>query len=114
MEFEHELKPSDDAIIVSAVSDNLIGHENPAETQRSLLELRELLRTLNVSVHSEFIQNKKKRLGGHQISCTSINHRKNQQKIIPITKRRSKRKIIFFVFEYRMNRGFCFIYKDSQ
>lgn len=47
------------ATLVSIVCDSFKGHKNLKETERSLGELRELLRTLSIECGEHFIQNKK-------------------------------------------------------
>ncbi|MFZ4712386.1 MAG: GTPase HflX [Bacteriovoracaceae bacterium] len=47
------------ATLVSVVCDSLDGHKTEIDTNRSLIELRELLRTLGIKFASQHIQNKK-------------------------------------------------------
>lgn len=56
---EFRIPLDSDAALVSVVCDSLQGHETEAETQRSLEELKELLRTLGLNFKDHYIQNKK-------------------------------------------------------
>ncbi len=56
---EFKIDRAQKAALVSIVCPNFEYHQNEEECQRSLTELRELLRTLNISVGQQFIQNKK-------------------------------------------------------
>ena len=47
------------ATLVSIVCDSLDGHKTEVDTNRSLIELKELLRTLGIKYASHFVQNKK-------------------------------------------------------
>jgi len=64
MEVDYSLIPKDKAMIVSVVSENMEGHKNEADTLRSLAELKDLLKTLDVQCCGEFHQNRKKLVSG--------------------------------------------------
>jgi GTP-binding protein HflX len=57
-ENEFQIPPHSKATLVSIVSRRMPGHENEADTDRSLLELRELMRTLDIPVDGEIVQKK--------------------------------------------------------
>jgi GTP-binding protein HflX len=55
---EYKVELSQKASLVSLVCDRFEGYETSAQTNASLLELRELLRTLGVEAGSDYVQNK--------------------------------------------------------
>lgn len=57
---EFHFKLEQKATLVSLVCDSFEFHENAEKTENSLIELRELLRTLGVEAGSQHIQNRKK------------------------------------------------------
>lgn len=57
---EYKINLEDKATLVSIVCDNFEFHKDLAQTESSLLELRELLKTLGVEAGSQHFQNKKK------------------------------------------------------
>ncbi|HAZ11822.1 MAG: GTPase HflX [Bdellovibrionales bacterium GWA2_49_15] len=58
IDHEYQIRAGAHATLVSIVNVKMKGHEDQAETDRSLLELRELLRTLGIKAGEEFIQRK--------------------------------------------------------
>ncbi len=60
MELVYDVKKHERAFAVTVVSEKFDGHETIQESQRSLLELKELLRTLEVDCIGDATQNKKK------------------------------------------------------
>ena len=56
---DYQLKTDGHACLVSLVCESFEGHTTEVESKESLRELRELLRTLDISRGSEFIQNRK-------------------------------------------------------
>lgn len=56
---EFNIDPTLHATIVSIVSPNFKDHTNEEDTQRSLSELKELLRTLGIKTTSQHVQNRK-------------------------------------------------------
>lgn len=57
---EFDIKLDEKATLVSMVCDSFEFHEDADKTEKSLIELRELLRTLGVEAGSQHIQNRKK------------------------------------------------------
>jgi GTP-binding protein HflX len=59
IENEFRIKKTEKAGIISVTCPGLIGHETESETTRSLVELKELLRTLEIPVVKKWVQNRK-------------------------------------------------------
>ncbi|MCB9091100.1 MAG: GTPase HflX [Halobacteriovoraceae bacterium] len=60
IDLEYNAGSADKAVLVSIITEKLEGHETPDETNRSLDELKELLRTLHVSALKSIYQRRKK------------------------------------------------------
>ena len=58
IDHDYQIKAGSHATLVSIINVKIKGHEDQTETDRSLLELRELLRTLGIKAGEEFIQRK--------------------------------------------------------
>lgn len=56
---EFHISRNAEATLVSVVCPKLDEHKTPEDTERSLAELRELLRTLGLKSHGQYIQNRK-------------------------------------------------------
>jgi len=60
MDNEFNIDQSYQATLVSLVCPSFLEHSNQTESERSINELRELLRTLGLKTASSHIQNKKR------------------------------------------------------
>lgn len=59
LDLEFNIDPNYQATLVSIVSPSFPEHQTDSESKRSMVELRELLRTLDIKTASDHIQNKK-------------------------------------------------------
>lgn len=82
------------ALLVSIVCPNFEGHNDPEETKRSLVELKELLRTLNIETVGEVVQNRK------TIEAATILGRGKLEEIAVMAKE-EQAQLLVFDFELR-------------
>ncbi len=60
MELKTDIAPENNVALISVISEKFEGHQNTEETERSLSELEELMRTLGANSVGSFVQNRKK------------------------------------------------------